>query len=206
MRIRAAKTASVWRPKRRLEMRPTAIVAGLIALFTAVGCGDPSAVAPERAAGGPARTAAEEVTLKVLDYAEIEKLIAGHRGKVVVVDCWSTSCPPCIQEFPKLVGLHKKYGPDKVACVSLSFDYEGIGKPQDVKGPVLEFLKKQGANFDNVLNAEESDVLYRKMELTSIPAVYVYDKDGNLAERFTDENAYASAIPLVEKLVVGTSP
>ncbi len=31
-----------------------------------------------------------EVTLKVLDLEGLDNLIAGHKGKIVVMDCWST--------------------------------------------------------------------------------------------------------------------
>ena len=40
--------------------------------------------------------------------------IAAKRGKVVVMDAWSTSCPPCMKEFHNLVELHKQYGPGTV--------------------------------------------------------------------------------------------
>jgi thiol-disulfide isomerase/thioredoxin len=158
-------------------------------LFAAVGC--------NTTAESPAKPA---VALKTLDYNAIQELIASHKGKVVVMDCWSTSCEPCMREFPKLVALHKKHGADKVACISLSFDYEGIGKPEEVRPGVLEFLEKQQATFDNILCSEESDTLRKKMELSSIPAVYVYDRDGN-AKRFEGEEVYKEVPALVEKLV-----
>lgn len=136
----------------------------------------------------PTKQSAAEVSLKVLDYDGIQQLIASKRGAVVVMDAWSTSCPPCMKEFPNLVALHKKYG-NKLACISLSFDYEGIGKPDDVAPQVREFLTTQGATFDNVLSSEESDVLYRKFQLASVPAVFVFDRDGKLVKRFDNEKA-----------------
>jgi thiol-disulfide isomerase/thioredoxin len=139
----------------------------------------------------PTPTAAAEpstpVDVKILSYDEIQKLIASHKGKVVIMDAWSTSCEPCVEEFPNLVALHKKYGPDKVACISLSFDYEGIGKPADVVPVVKEFLAKQGATFDNVVSSDDSETLYKKMQLASVPAVYVYNQQGELAKRFDNE-------------------
>lgn len=132
---------------------------------------------------------ASDVKLQILDFEGIQKLVASHQGKVVVMDAWSTSCPPCMEEFPHLVELHKKYGPDKVACVSLSFDFEGIGKPEEQIEPVLAFLKKHCATFDNVLSNEESDVLYRKFDLGSIPAVFVYEPSGKLSKRFDNQKA-----------------
>ena len=41
------------------------------------------------------------------------------------------ACDPCVKEFYRLVELQKKHGRDKLACISLSFDFEGTGKPED---------------------------------------------------------------------------
>jgi thiol-disulfide isomerase/thioredoxin len=152
---------------------------------------------------------AAAIDVKILSHDEIQQLIASHKGKVVVMDCWSTSCEPCVKEFPNLVALHKKHGPEKVACISLSFDYEGLGKPEDVLPVVQEFVEKQGATFDNVLCREDSETLYKKMTLASVPAVYVYKPDGELAKRFDNEDAakpenafnYEHVAKLVEELV-----
>ncbi|MBI1899725.1 MAG: TlpA family protein disulfide reductase [Planctomycetia bacterium] len=156
---------------------------------------------------GESTTAPDGVDVKVLSYEEIQKLIAGHKGKVVVVDCWSTSCAPCMKEFPGLVEIHKKYK-DDVACVSVSFDYEGIEgtKPEDSLETVLGFLRRKGATFDNVVSNVPSDELYKKFEIGSIPVVFVYGRDGKVVKKFDGadgkEFTYKSDIePLVAELV-----
>ena len=181
----------------------------LLALaLLAAGCRDSAAPSnPLAASAATAATApAESVTLQVFDYNGIEELIASKRGKVVVMDAWSTSCPPCLKEFPNLVAMQKKLGRDRLACISLSFDYEGIGKPADVRPKVLKFLESQQATLDNVLCSEESDVLYRRLKLTSVPAVFVYDRAGKLVKRFDNEDASTEADAFsyeqVESLVV----
>ena len=133
------------------------------------------------------------VTVQLLDYAGIEQLVASHRGKVVVMDAWALSCPPCVAEFPKLVALSHQFGQDQLACISLSFDYEGIGKPEGKLERVTKFLAGQNATFDNVLGSEESDALYRKFHLASVPAVFVYDKTGTLRHRFDNQKAKSAA-------------
>ncbi len=137
--------------------------------------------------------ASGDVELTIVDYDGILQHVEQNRGKVVVMDAWSTSCPPCMKEFHNLVALHKQYGPDKLACMSLSFDYEGLDTPQEVKPRVLKFLKSQGATFDNLMSSEESDVLYRKFKLAAVPAVFVYDREGKLRKRFDNERAKSSA-------------
>ena len=162
------------------------------------GCGSkglgPTKSGTARPDAEPKTTAGNtDVTLTIADYAGILQQIAANHGKVVVMDAWSTSCPPCMKEFHNLVELHKKYGSERLACMSLSFDYEGLGKPEDVRGRVLRFLQSQGATFDNLMSNEESDTLYRKFKLAAVPAVFVYDRDGKLRKRFDNERAKTAA-------------
>ena len=129
------------------------------------------------------------VSVVIADHSEIMKRIASHRGKIVVLDCWSTSCPPCVREFPGLVMLQKEYG-DSVVCLSLSFDYEGFGVPEDVLPPVRKFLEQVSAgSIENLLNRDGADSLYTKMNLTSVPVVMVWDRDGTLVQQFDDDYA-----------------
>ena len=179
-------------------------------LLPMLGCkpkGTPAARPAPVVAAKPAE--AQGVELKTLDFDGIQQLIASHKGKVVVMDAWSTACPPCIEEFHNLVDLHKGYPAEQVACMSLSFDYEGVGRPEEQAPRVLKFLREQNATFDNVLSSEESDVLYRKFRLAAVPAVFVYDQQGALAKRFDNEDAktkseefsYSQVKELVAELV-----
>jgi thiol-disulfide isomerase/thioredoxin len=148
----------------------------------------------------------QPVTVQLLDFAGIERLVASHRGRVVVMDAWATSCPPCLQEFPKLVALSEKYPQDRLACISLSFDFQGLGKPEDKLPKVTAFLEKQNARFDHVLASEDADILFPKFKLASVPAVFVYDKSGALKHRFDNAKAASEAelytYEDVERLVV----
>ena len=149
-------------------------------------CDPPSDHVPQVAVQHPV---ANPVSIAVADHSEIVKRIESHRGQVVVLDCWSTSCPPCIKEFPGLVDLKKNYG-DTVACLSLSFDYEGFGVPEDVLLPVKNFLEQVSAgDIENLLNRDEADALYKKMNITSVPVVMVWDCNGTLIQQFDDEYA-----------------
>lgn len=137
--------------------------------------------------GSVAWSAEPPVALRLADHAEVLTTIAAGRGKVVVLDCWSTSCPPCVRDFPRLVALAEKY-PDDVVCVSLSFDYEGIGAAADVMPKVRTFLEAVGARrVTNLLGREESDALSRKLDVVGVPVVFVYGRDGRLLERYDDD-------------------
>lgn len=154
--------------------------AGILALVLAVG-----GAGCRRAPVAPAPA----LQLDLVDHAALMQRVRAHAGKVVVLDCWSTSCPPCIREFPGLVRLAAAH-PQAVACLSLSFDYEGIGSPEEAAERVRGFLASVGAaGIENLLSREEADAMYRRLELDSVPAVYVWRQDGSLARRFDDDDA-----------------
>lgn len=154
--------------------------------------------------------AEDKVELKAATWDELTRYLARFEGKVVVVDLWSTSCIPCMREFPNLVKLQEKYG-DKIVCVSFNCDYVGIKSkpPEFYQERALKFLKKQNATFLNVLSKTPSDELFEKIDLASIPAVYVFGTDGKVANRFdNDEGKYGDeftyekhVIPMVDKLL-----
>jgi thiol-disulfide isomerase/thioredoxin len=160
---------------------------GVVLALILAGCGT------QRPGGGGepamASAAAAPVDVRLVDHAGLLAEVERHRGQVVVLDCWSTSCPPCVKEFPGLVTLAAKHR-DRVQCLSLCFDYDGLGKPEDLVPPVRGFLQKVGAGqVVNLFSSEEADSLYRKLELASVPAIFIWKPDGSLAIRYDDDMA-----------------
>ena len=128
-----------------------------------------------------------EVKLTTGTWKDVEALVEKSKGKIVIVDVWSTSCLPCMTEFPHLIELHQKYG-EKIVCVSFNVDYVGIKtKPVTTyERKVSEFLQKHKATCTNFLSSMPSDKVFESLELSSIPAAYVYSTDGKLLKRFDD--------------------
>ena len=153
-----------------------------------------------------------EVRLTAGTWKDVEVLVAKHAGRIVVVDVWSTSCLPCMTEFPHLVAMHRKHG-EKVVCISFNVDYVGIkSKPAATYAKKVEqFLQKHKATCTNILSTMPSDEIFQSLELPSIPAAYVYGTDGKLLKRFDDsllvdgkEEAFTykdDINPFVEKLL-----
>ena len=191
-----------------------AAVAVAVAAMILTGCGGrrqadaPGAPPGTPAPASPAAAAVPAVEVRPVDHAGLMAEVERHRGKVVVLDCWSTSCPPCVKEFPGLVKLAAAHG-DRVQCLSLCFDYDGVGKPADLVPPVQAFLEQVGAGrVVNLFSTEESDSLYRKLDLASVPAIWIWKPDGSLAIRYDDDMAArdlgrAFTYADVEKTVAG---
>jgi thiol-disulfide isomerase/thioredoxin len=176
----------------------TLLFPGLLAL--ALSGREPAAPAQEEKEAKGEKGA---VKLEVKKYADIGKAIRKLRGKVVVADIWAFWCVPCKKEFPHLVELHRKYAPDGLACVSVSLDDE------DGHAKALKFLQDRKATFLNLRAEEDKEEIFKKMDLKNIPAVFVFDRDGLRAGKFTMDDpdnqfSYEKDVePLVRELLRG---
>src|SRR5208282_3742633 len=61
------------------------------------------------------------------------------RGKPVILNFWATWCPPCIEEMPSLVQLHKELG-NKVAIIAVSEDADEAAYKQFVRDHNVDLL------------------------------------------------------------------
>lgn len=133
---------------------------------------------------GQAAPPAGNSAVEVVDKAGYEKILARHKGKVILVDCWATWCVPCIKAFPKTVELSERYRKDGLAVVSLSFDTlkNGQAPPK-----VVEFLQEKKADFDNLISRHDigddgADVF--KIDEGALPHFKLYGRDGRLLKTF----------------------
>ncbi len=166
---------------------------------------DPPVLPPE-----DAEKAAKQVQLKIQSWDEIQTWVGSQKGKVVILDVWSTFCEPCIEEFPQFVELHNRLG-EQVACASVDIDYYGAGDtPEEIQPRVIEFLTKHTATSVNFVSSTADEEVLDTIGVAAIPAVLVYDRFGKLQKTFTNDNAdygpsgfrYAKDInPFVEELL-----
>lgn len=59
--------------------------------------------------------------LRLTDLDGKQHDLANLKGKLVVVNFWATWCPPCREELPLLVKVHKRYG-KKVGFLGLAVE------------------------------------------------------------------------------------
>jgi thiol-disulfide isomerase/thioredoxin len=172
-----------------------------------------AATRPAQTPAAPAKADKQEsqVTARIMNWDEAQKLAAGRKGRVVVVDVWSTDCVPCRKEFPHLVALQKEHG-ENVACISINVDFIGleVEPSAELQEGVLRFLREQDAAIENVICSDPADEIYDRVDFVSIPAVYVYDRSGELKRLFKNDAGdygkdgftYAAHVsPLVRELI-----
>lgn len=125
----------------------------------------------------------------VVDKAGYDKVIAAHKGKVVVVDCWATWCVPCRKAFPKTIALRNKYKMKDLAVISLSFDELVKGKaPQKVEKFLLD---SSATGLENLIcSLDLATEGAEKFEIPdgALPHFKIYGKDGKLFQSLATED------------------
>jgi thiol-disulfide isomerase/thioredoxin len=58
--------------------------------------------------------------LAVTDLKGVLVTLSAFKGKTVVLDFWTTWCPPCRADGPALERLYKKYGEKELVIVGIS--------------------------------------------------------------------------------------
>ncbi|HEY1380196.1 MAG TPA: TlpA disulfide reductase family protein [Gemmataceae bacterium] len=139
------------------------------------------------------------VAVKVVKYDGLSDFIKQNRGKVVVVDFWADYCIPCKREFPKLVELHNKHAEAGLVAVSVSLDDLS---EDGVKDKVVKFLEKQNATTTNLILDEKPEVWQAKLKIDGPPLVMVFNKKGELEQKFVDKDVdYDVIAKLVAELL-----
>jgi thiol-disulfide isomerase/thioredoxin len=88
-------------------------------------------------------------------------------GRVVLLDFWSTSCPPCLRQMEVLESLHRRHRD----LVVLGINTEGAPPPV-----LREFVRQQGGiGYEILLDGAALSEQYR---VTALPTIYVIDAEG----------------------------
>ena len=111
------------------------------------------------------------------------------RGKVVVLNFWSKTCGPCLEEMPDLAELTKlvRNRPD-VAVVAVSVD-DG---PDDVR-PTLQTVLHEEPPF-TVLFDPDSKIVGARYGTRLFPETWFIDKNGIIRARFDGAKAWNDAM------------
>jgi thiol-disulfide isomerase/thioredoxin len=103
--------------------------------------------------------------------------IAGHKGKVVLVDFWATWCVPCLQEMPELVRLYHRYRGEGLEVVGVSHDRA----PE----PLHRYVRENNIPWPQIFHPEPEKRGGRNpnavaYEVETIPHNLVVDRQGTI--------------------------
>lgn len=134
-------------------------------------------------------------TLKDMSGQEVSS--SSLLGKVVVLNFWTKTCGPCLQEMPEISDLAKILRPKSdVALLTISTD-DG---PADIKDTLKGVLREE-PRFP-VLFDPDSHVVGAKFGTHLFPETWIIDKRGVIRARFDGAREWGSSavVELVDDL------
>ena len=100
---------------------------------------------------------------------------SAYRGKIVLVDFWTTSCMICIEEMPHLQSIYQKYR-DK------GFEIVGVCSGYD-RSMMLKIIEKTGSKWttldDMARKADNQERMGERYPHFGVPYKVLIDRDGN---------------------------
>jgi len=146
--------------------------------------------------------------------------LSDYRGKVVLINFWTTWCTACMSEIPELVALKTEHLDDLVILgVSLDLvpDEDGdIGGDDDgqkfdpkdpraadllrkIRDKVIRTVHSRGINYAVML--DENDDVGGRFNGGELPTTVIVDANGNVRRRFVG----ARSLPVFESMIAEAS-
>jgi thiol-disulfide isomerase/thioredoxin len=110
-----------------------------------------------------------DFTLPTLDGGSIT--LSDLKGKVVLINFWTTWCPPCREEMPSLERLYRHFKYEDFTLLAVDI----MENPETIK----TFVKEFNLSFPILLD-KTGDVSV-KYAANAIPTTYIIDKEGKTA-------------------------
>jgi peroxiredoxin len=120
-----------------------------------------------------------------------------HGKKVVLIDFWSTTCDPCLQEMPELVKIYNEKKDAGFEILAISVD------GPDTASNIPAKVKSTGMNFPILLD-EETEVMDRYNPKGEMPFTVLVDKRGSIVLKRAgyqpgDEASMRSLVEAIDK-------
>lgn len=108
----------------------------------------------------------ELVSLEHQERVSLESL----RGKVVLLDFWATTCPPCIRQIRDLEIVHQSFAPQDV--VILGINTEGASAAR-----LTAFAREHQVSYQVLVDLGFAAERYG---VSQLPTLYIIDREGKI--------------------------
>jgi thiol-disulfide isomerase/thioredoxin len=108
-----------------------------------------------------------------------------RRGKVMLLDFWSTSCPPCLKTMPALRQLKETYGPTGLEVVAIA--YEHSGTPAEQAKRVSDTAQRLGMTCKLLMGSGPQCEVKTQFRVHAYPTLILLDENGDIVWYLTGQ-------------------
>ena len=134
----------------------------------------------------------------VPDLAGQAVRLSAFRGRVVLVNLWTTWCPPCREEMPSMERLYQRLRDRGFVLLAVSQDEGGAAV-------VEPFVRQLGLTFPILVDPEQQ--VGGRFHVWGYPESFLIDREGRIVERIIGPRDWASPeqVAAVERLLDATT-
>jgi cytochrome c biogenesis protein CcmG/thiol:disulfide interchange protein DsbE len=120
--------------------------------------------------------------------------LSSLRGQVVLVNLWTTWCPPCREEMPSMERLYQRLKGRGFVLLAVSQDEAG-------KAAVEPFVRDLGLTFPVLIDPEHQ--VGDRFRVWGYPESFLIDREGRVAERIIGPRDWVAPdqVAAVERLL-----
>lgn len=106
--------------------------------------------------------------------------LSQYRGQIVLVNFWASWCPPCIDELPSLLALHRRLPQLVIVGVSIDADQQAY----------QNFLTAYHIDFPTI--RDPSQAVMHRYGTVQIPESYLIGRDGRILRKYVSAQDWTS--------------
>ena len=118
------------------------------------------------------------------------------RGKAVMVDFWSSWCPPCRQEAPVLAEVYREYKGRAVEFVGVDI--------WDEPSAASEHIDRYGVTYPNGIDAD--GIIAINYGVTGLPEKFFINPDGRVVKKFVGPMSASKLRDILNEMLDDRSP
>ena len=103
-------------------------------------------------------------------------------GKILIINCWSISCGPCIKEMPYLNALTDSLPSNKYAFLGITFDDNASINNFFKSDKLKKYLNTQSPSFNFKIIPNQEVLLSNILGIKSYPTTFIVDQNGIIKE------------------------
>jgi len=100
--------------------------------------------------------------------------LSALRDQIVMVDFWSSWCPPCIQEGPVLAQAYGKWHGQGVEFVGIAI--------WDDETPIRDFINKHNTRYPNAMDPTGSTAI--DFGVKGLPEKFFFNRQGQVVRKY----------------------
>lgn len=116
---------------------------------------------------------APDFTLSTLTGESVK--LSSLRGKTVILNFWTTWCPPCKFEMPDMQQFYSDYKKNNIIIIGVNLTDNESNTKQ-----VKDFTKQYKISFPILLDTKGE--IRKQYKIITIPTTYIIDSNGIIAE------------------------